>query len=194
MREGRSLLAAMSCAAAAAAAAAGRGSRHHTHKVVVKEEHARRQVPQVGHSRRCSLGVGKALSACWVQAEACAPFPVSLVVHAGFRENLGGDATLSLWAASGLLDSFFTQFGGHGCDPVHLTFWLDALSYDGHTAELLAMLDSLADAADQLQRQYAFTHISTRFGYGMAHTYKQASQACLDAPWCRYSEPPHLFG
>ena len=113
-------------------------------------------------------------------------FPAMLVVHGGYRPNLGTDVTLYKLAITSYLYSFFGQFDKTPREAMEANIWIDASSYEDHINVLQGVLHNLEDLIEELKEDHVWVKLSVHFSRGLAETYHRSLWMCEQRPWCNY--------
>ena len=120
-------------------------------------------------------------------------YPLSVVVHAGFRPQLSPDVSLHNISLSSFLYAFIGQWNfSNTPDNLRnnsmLIWWsLDVQSFELHADVLAVQVQNLQALSVSFRQLYPFLEFRFVFAAGIASTYRKTLRQCDSLAWCRYT-------
>lgn len=119
-------------------------------------------------------------------------YPLSVMVHAGFRPSSSPDVSLHNISLSSFLHAFVGKwdtngvFGAFENNSMLVTWSLDVQSFELHAHVLALQVRNLQRLSLAFRQTYPFLEFRFIFSAGIASAYRKALRQCDSLAWCRY--------
>lgn len=119
-------------------------------------------------------------------------YPLSVMVHAGFRPSSSPDVSLHNISLSSFLHAFVGQwdtnaaFDAFDNKSMLVTWSLDVQSFELHAQMLALQVRNLQRLSLGFRQIYPFLEFRFIFSAGIASSYRRALRQCDSLAWCRY--------
>lgn len=119
-------------------------------------------------------------------------YPVSVMIHAGFRPACSPDVSLHNISLSSLIYSFVDQWNQNNATAglngsSMLVFWsLDVQSFETHENTLLLEISNLQSLSLSFRLRYPWIEFRFVLSSGIAAGYRRVLEHCNSSKWCRY--------
>ena len=124
-----------------------------------------------------------------------AGYPLSVVVHSGFRPQSSPDVSLHNISLSSFLHAFVGQWdqsdrelsGALMNNSMLVTWSLDVQSFELHPRMLALQIRNLQRLSLGFRKVQPYLEFRFLFSVGIASSYRKALRQCDSLAWCRYS-------
>lgn len=119
-------------------------------------------------------------------------YPVTVMIHAGFRPASSPDVSLHNISLSSLIYSFVDQWNQNNASAglngsSLLVFWsLDVQSFETHEHSLLLEVSNLQSLSLSFRLRHPWMEFRFVFSSGIAASYRRVLNHCNLSAWCRY--------